>query len=144
MWDMPAHRWMIGLGFNLPLQTGRREGAVDEARAMRAQLEQEAARLRDAARTRVFVVLKELEESKHVLVLFETRLLPIAKRRIDAARAGFTTSQNPFTAVIDAERSLRGLELEYQKAQAEHVGRRAELDRAVGRIPGLDGKEGNP
>jgi cobalt-zinc-cadmium efflux system outer membrane protein len=144
MWDMPEHRWMIGLGFDLPLQRGRRAGAADEARALRAQFEQEAARLRDAARTQVFVVLKELEESRHVLLLFETRLLPIARQRIAAARAGFITSQNPFLAVIDAERSLRGLELEYQKARAEHVARRAELDRALGRIPGLDGKEGNP
>ncbi|MEO8185125.1 MAG: hypothetical protein ABI895_40480 [Deltaproteobacteria bacterium] len=46
-------------------------------------------------------------------------------------------------SVIDAERSLRGLELEYQKARAEQVVRRAELDHAVGRIPGLDGKEGS-
>ena len=100
--------------------------------------------MRDAARTQVFVVLEQLEESKHVLSLFETRLLPIAQRRIEAARAGFTTSQNPFMAVIDAERSLRALELEYQKARAEQVGRRAELDRAVGRVPGLDWKEGKP
>jgi len=31
MWDMPEHRWMIGLGFNLPIQRGRRTGAADEA-----------------------------------------------------------------------------------------------------------------
>src|SRR5437588_7788292 len=24
MWDMPEHRWMVGLSFNLPIQTGRR------------------------------------------------------------------------------------------------------------------------
>ncbi|MEO8185126.1 MAG: TolC family protein [Deltaproteobacteria bacterium] len=82
MWDMPAHRWMLGLGFNLPIQTGARAGAADEARSMRAQLEQEAARMRHAARTRVFVTLQQLEESKHVLSLFETRLLPIAQRRL--------------------------------------------------------------
>src|SRR5262249_21221155 len=27
MWDVPAQRWMIGLGFNLPIQTSAREGA---------------------------------------------------------------------------------------------------------------------
>jgi outer membrane protein TolC len=144
MWDMPAHRWMIGLGFNLPIQLGARAGAMDEARAMRAQLEQEAARLRDTARTQVFVALRQLGESEHVLRLFETRLLPIARQRIDAARAGFASAQNPFMAVMDAERNLRGLELDYQKARAEQVGRRAELDRALGRIPGLDWKEANP
>jgi outer membrane protein, heavy metal efflux system len=144
MWDLPAQRWMVGLGLHLPIQTGARAGAAEEARALRAQYEQEAARLRASARTRVFVALEQLAESKHVLGLFETRLLPIAQRRIEAARAGFSAAQTPFLAVIDAERSLRGLELEYQKARAEQLWRRAELDRAVGRIPGLDGSEGSP
>jgi len=144
MWDMPAHRWMVGLGFNLPIQTAAREGAVEEALAMRAQLEQEAARMRDMAKTQVFVVLKQLDESEHVLRLFETRLLPVAKQRIAASRAAFTTSQTEFMSVVDAERSLRALELDYQKARSEHVGRRAELDRALGRIPGIGWKAGTP
>jgi cobalt-zinc-cadmium efflux system outer membrane protein len=144
MWDLPAHRWMVGLGFNLPIQTGARAGAGEEARALRGQFEAEAARLRAAARTQVFVALEQLEESKHVLALFETRLLPLAQRRIDAARAAFSTSQTTFPTVIDAEHSLRALELEYQKARSEQVARRAELDRAMGRIPGVDGQESRP
>ncbi len=144
MWDMPQHRWMVGLGLNLPLQTGRRAGAADEARAMRAQFQSDAERMTDEARTQVFVSRKQLEESRHVLKLFQTRLLPVAKDQIDAARAGFVTSQNPFVAVVEAERNLRGVELEYQMMRAEYVKRRAELDRALGRIPGLDWKEEQP
>ena len=37
MWDTPEHRWMVGLSFNLPVQLGRRRGAVEEASALRAQ-----------------------------------------------------------------------------------------------------------
>ena len=144
MWDMPAHRWMLGVSVELPLQVGPRDGAAEEARALGEQLEQEALRLRDSARTQVFIARKQLAESEHVLRLYETRLLPVAQQRIDAARAGFVSSQNPFMVVIDAERSLRALELEYQKARAEQVARRAELDRALGRIPGVDQKVGGP
>jgi outer membrane protein, heavy metal efflux system len=141
MWDMPEHRWMVGLGLNVPIQSGRRAGAADEAQAMRSQFESDAERLSDAARAQVFVSLKQLDASKHLLLLFETRLLPVAKDQIDAARAGFVTSRNPFVAVIDAERNLRAVELDYQMARAEYGKRRAELDRALGRIPGLDWKE---
>ncbi len=144
MWDMPQHRWMVGVGLNLPFQTGPRSGAADEARAMRSQLLSEAARMTDAARTGAFVARRQLEESKHVLELFERRLLPVARQAIDAARAGFITSQSQFTTVIEAERTLRRLELEYQMRRAEYVRRRAELDRALGRIPGLDWKEERP
>lgn len=141
MWDMPEHRWMVGLGFNLPIFSGRRAGMAEEARAMQAQFRSDAARMSDMAKTQVFVSVKQLQESEHVLRLFETRLLPIARERIDAARAGFITGQNPFMAVIEAEKNLRSVELEYQMARADYAQRRGELDRALGKIPGLDWKE---
>ena len=138
MWDMPEHRWMVGLGVNLPVQTGRRGGAVEEANASRARFESEASRIGDMARTQVSVGLKRLEESRHVLRLFEQRLLPVARDQVDAARAGFIASQNPFVAVVDAEKNLRSVEIEYQMARADYDRRRAELSRALGRIPGID------
>ncbi|HEU4583120.1 MAG TPA: TolC family protein [Polyangiaceae bacterium] len=144
MWDLPAHRWMVGVSLDLPLQLGARAGAAEEARALGAQIEQEAARLRDAARTQVFVARKQLAESGHVLHLYETRLLPLARQRIEAVRAGFASSQNAFAVVIEAQRALRALELEYQKARAEQVTRHAELARALGQIPGLDLEAGKP
>jgi outer membrane protein TolC len=141
MWDMPEHRWMVGLGFNLPIQTGRRGGAVDEAGAARAKFEAEAERMSDAVRTQVVVARKQLEESAHVLHIYDERLVPIARDEVRAARAAFTASQSPFVAVVDAEKNLRAVELELQVARADYDRRRAELDRALGRIPGLEGKE---
>jgi outer membrane protein, heavy metal efflux system len=138
MWDMPEHRWMVGLELNLPVQLARRQGAADEARAMRAQYESDVARLTDTARTEVFVLVKRIEEATHILGLFESRLLPVARDQIDAARAAFATSRIPFAGVIEAERNLRQVELDYQMAQARHDQRRGELERALGRIPGLD------
>jgi len=141
MWDMPQHRWMVGVGFNLPFQSATRGAVSDEARAMRAEFESDAARLSDAARTQVFVSLRQLQTSRHVLELYEKRLVPVALQQIDAARASFTNSQTPFTSVIEAERNLRRVELDYQLTRAEYGMRRAELDRALGRVPGLDWKE---
>jgi outer membrane protein TolC len=137
MWDMPEHRWMVGLGFNLPIWTGARTGAADEATAMRAQFESDARRLEASARTQIFVSLKQLEESKHVLTVYEQRLLPVARDRIEAARAGFTASRNPFMAVVEAERNLRSIELDYQMARADCDRHHAELERALGLIPGI-------
>jgi len=141
MWDMPEHRWMVGVGFSLPIQTGARTGMQEEATAMRAQFESEASRLTDSARTQVYVSLKRLEESKHVLDLFDRRLLPLARDQIEAARASFTASRSPFAAVVEAEKNLRSAELDYQMARAEYDKRHAELERALGLVPGLDGKE---
>jgi outer membrane protein TolC len=140
MWDTPEDRWMVGLSFNLPVQLDRRRGAVDEANAMRAQYDANAVRMSDMARTQVVVALKQLEEANHVLHIFEERLLPIARQQVDAARAAFISSGVPFVSVIDAEKNLRGVELDQQVAEADYDRRRGELDSALGRIPGLDGK----
>jgi len=144
MWDLPEHRWMLGLELNLPVQLDKRRAAADEARAMRAQYLSDVARLTDTARTQVFVIAQRIEESVHVLELFESRLLPVARDQIEAARAGLATSRIPFAGVVEAERNLRQVELDYQMAQAQHDQRRGELERALGRIPGLDEKGGDP
>ena len=87
------------------------------------------------------MALKRLEEAAHVLHLYEERLIPVARDQVDAARAGFITSRNDFVAVIGAEKNLRSVELEYQMMRATFDQRRAELDRALGRMPGLDHEE---
>ena len=61
-----------------------------------------------------------------------------ARDQVDAARAGFVASRNDFVAVVSAEKNLRSAELEYQVARATFDRRRAELDRALGRVPGVD------
>lgn len=141
MWDMPQHRWMVGVSLNLPVQTERRAAVADEARAMSAQFSRDAERRSDAARTRVFVASKQLQEAQHISKLYEERFLPLARDQVSTARAGFITSQNPFMAVVEAEKNLRALELDYQKARAEQHRYQAELDIALGRIPGLTSQE---
>jgi cobalt-zinc-cadmium efflux system outer membrane protein len=138
MWDMPEHRWMVGLSLNLPIQLGRRAGAREEAEAARARFESQAMSMTDKARTEVVVAVKRITEARHVLHLYEERLIPVARDQVDAARAGFIASRNDFVAVVGAEKNLRGVELEYQMMRADFDRRRAELDRALGRIPGLD------
>jgi cobalt-zinc-cadmium efflux system outer membrane protein len=138
-WDTPEQRWTVGLSFNLPVQAGRRSGAIDEANAMRAQFDADALRIRDAARTEVVVALDQLEEAEHVVHLYEARLVPVARDEVDAAQAAFVASQAPFVSVVAAEKNLRSVELEMQMASADVDRRRAELDHACGRVPGLDG-----
>lgn len=142
MWSDPGQRWMVGLGFNLPIQLGRRAGAVEEAQAARARFESDVVSASDKARAEVVVALKRLDEARHVLHLYEDRLIPVARDQVDAARAGFIASRNDFVAVIAAEKNLRTVELEHQIGLADFDRRRAELDRALGRIPGLETQGG--
>lgn len=132
MWDMAEHRWMLGVAVDLPLQRSKRAAEVAAARARVAQAQAERERTIDTIRVEVARTRRELDEAIATSKLYDTRLVPTAKARVEAAVAGFTTGQNDFSAVIDAERGLRDIELAGARARADAWRRRATLDRAVG------------
>ncbi|HVS64642.1 MAG TPA: TolC family protein [Thermoanaerobaculia bacterium] len=135
MWGMEEHRLMVGVGVNLPIWRKRIRAGVAEAEARLGSAESELARLEDEVQAEAEVALQNLHEALHVVSLYRNRVLPAARDQIAAARAGFETGANTMVSLIDAERSLRTAELNYYQAFADANTRRAELDRALGRLP---------
>ena len=136
MWDMPEHRWMLGIAIDLPLQRGKRAAAEDAARLRTVQATAEVERVRSDIRVDVFRARRDVEESLALVALNETRIVPAAQAQVEAALAGFVTGRNDFSVVLAAERGQRELQLTALRARAELSRRRATLDRAVGRLPG--------
>jgi len=143
LWQESDLQPFVGLQVNIPLRIARRRAALDEARAELARAQSEREALVDEIRRAVESGVHRLEEARHVLSLFESRLLPASRDRVEAARAGFETGRNSFLALIEAERSLRDNRLGYEEARATVSRRHAELERALGRVPGL-GAGGTP
>ena len=143
MWAETDHRWMTGVSLNLPLQLRSRKGAVDEAHARAEQASALLSVSRDEVRVEVEQARQRVLEAVHVVRLYETRLIPAAQAQIEAAGFGYDTGRNSFQALIDAERSLRTLEIEYEEVLASLGQRTAELDRARGTLPVL-GNQGEP
>ncbi len=138
MWDMTAHQWMVGVMVEVPLQRGRRRAAVTQAEAATARMRFEDDGLIDEIRVDVDRAHRRVIEAAALIELHQQRLLPAARDRLAAARAGFTSAQNSFTAVVAAERDLREAELGLETARTELSRRRAALALAVGIVPGLD------
>jgi outer membrane protein TolC len=138
MWDVPEHRWMVGVAIDVPIQRGKRDADVEAARARVAQAQATRDQTVDDIAVEVTRAHREIEESIHLVQLYDTRLLPVARAQVDAALAGFTTGQNDFPAVISAERGLREVRLAAFRARADAWRRQAALDRAIGRMPGGD------
>lgn len=135
MWNMPEHRWMLGIGLNVPIQRGTRAAEVEAAEARVEQVRAAADNVTDEIRVDVTRAHRQLVEAIHVVHLYDERLVPAARAQVDAALAGFTSGTNDFPAVIGAERGLRDIELAAYRARAEAWRRQAALDRAVGRMP---------
>jgi outer membrane protein, heavy metal efflux system len=136
MWDTSQHRWMIGIGIEIPLQRGKRRADVERARAEQAKAMAELSSVTsmlDEGRERA---RRELDEGTKALDLYEKQLLPTARQRVDAALAGFSTGQNPFSTVVMAEHALRDVELAIERTRADLDRQLATLSRLQGRIPG--------
>jgi outer membrane protein, heavy metal efflux system len=136
MWADTEHRWMIGLSLSVPLQLGRRQAAVDAAEARAAQATSQDRSLRDRIAVEVATAQLRVRESARVIELTEQRLVPAARDQLRAAVAGFTAGRNEFTAVIDAEKNQREVEMRLHTARAELWRRLAALDRSLGRPAG--------
>ncbi len=135
MWNEPGYRWMAGLAVNLPVRRDRLAGERAEAEARLAQAKADLAATADRIGAEVRGVAIGLQEAHHVLAIFASRLLPAARDQVQAARSGFETGRGSFLGVIDAERSLRDVELGREQAIAALHHQQAELDRALGRLP---------
>lgn len=135
MWNQSEHRWMVGAGINIPVHRNRIRASVAETEARLAGAVAGREALEDSIRSEVRQAAARLAESRHVLALYESRLLPATADQIQAALAGFKASRNSFLALIEAERNRRTVRLEYERALVDAWKRRAELDRLVGRLP---------
>lgn len=137
MLAMPQHRWMVGVSVNIPIQTGTRRGSVEQAKAARAQSEALLESESDDIGVEVERARQRVIEAQRVVLVYRDRLLPAARAQIEVARIGYSTGQNSFQALIDAERSVRNLELDHEQALADLGRAWAELERAIGRIAAL-------
>jgi outer membrane protein TolC len=136
LWQDEDLQPFVGIQFNVPLQLGRRRAAVAEAEARLEGARSHRLAVEDDVRLAVQVGVDRLAEARHIEQLYRDRLVPAARDQVAAARSGFETGRNSFLALIDAERNLLNVQLGYEEALANFGRRRAELDRARGRIPG--------
>jgi outer membrane protein TolC len=136
MWNESKHRWVVGAVLNVPFHRNRIRASVAEVEARLAGAVAGREALEDSVRSEVQQAYDRLGEARHVLELYESRLLPASRDQVQAALAGFKTSRNSFLALIEAERNQRTVHLEYERALADARQRRAELDRLMGQFPG--------
>jgi outer membrane protein, heavy metal efflux system len=136
MFEHPSHQYMVGVSLELPVYRDRRRAAVDEARASLARVTHGQERLENEIRVEVDKARLRLVEAMRSAELYRTRLVPAARDRAAAARAGFESGRGDFSMVLEAENNLRQVELRAEMSLADVARRDAELARMVGDPPG--------
>jgi cobalt-zinc-cadmium efflux system outer membrane protein len=131
------HQYMVGVSLELPIYRDKRRAAVDEARAGLARTSHGQEQLEDEIRVEVEKARQSLIEAMRVAELYRTRVMPAARDREAAARAGFASGRGDFAMVLEAENDLRSVELRTQMALADVSRRDAELARMLGVLFGV-------
>ena len=121
----------------MPLGFGRRQAALEESRAELESTHQRRLALEDDVRLAVESAAQRLAQARKTELLLRDRMLPAAKEQVDTARDAYAAGRSTFLVLIDALRELHEVDLGHQQSLAQIGRRRAALDRALGRIPGL-------
>lgn len=131
----PAHRLMVGVGIELPLQQGARDANVDAARARMRAAEHELEAISDRVEGELHGARERAREAERTVALYAERLLPTGRARLEAEGLAHANGTGTLASVLQAERELRALELESIEATAMLSERRAQLAAALGRFP---------
>ncbi|MGH7424017.1 MAG: TolC family protein, partial [Candidatus Methylomirabilales bacterium] len=108
------------------------DAAVQEAAAGVAAARADLQTLENLTRFQIRDLLAKARASWEVAVLYRTTVLPQAEQGVEAARVGYRTGKANFLDLIEADRALRGFQLEYYRALVEREDRLAELEQVVG------------
>lgn len=131
--DSPTYR----VGFSIPLPFwNRREGPIAEAVAMVKQMQA-------LARDRQLQLLAELERAygryqtaTQQLQSYEQGILVEAEAAVKAAEAAYQLGERGIVEVLDAQRALRTVRLDFLNAQYDRQGALVDLDELRAREPG--------
>jgi len=130
-WNQREKRLTVGASINIPLQ-GKRHAAKDEMRAMTLQLDLQQRAKVSRLMGDVQRAVEKVRESKHVLSLYQNRLLPLAEENLDAAQSDYEAGSGNFLDLISAEKNLMQTRLQREQALADYHRRLAALEQLVG------------
>ena len=128
-----ANQWQAAVKMNLPWIF---QGKYD-ARAQQTAIEEQRARtdflaLHGATLAQLQDLFTKVKSAEQLIEVYREGVLPQAEQLLESARIGYRAGRVGFLDVIDSERTLRDVQLDYYSALSQFWRRVAELERLVG------------
>lgn len=124
----------------LPLWFGANKARVEQAKLGLATVQYRFADQRNMAESDVRSAHFKVLEDKKSLALYRTRLIPQAAQTLNSALSAYKTGSIGFLDLLDAERMIVQLKLNYSKEQANYYKQIADLEKAIGTQLNLTGE----
>ena len=132
LWENSNKHFTIGIGVNLPLFRGKYRAAENEAQALIKQVEWQRVDFIAKLREEIQIRYDRTKESLHVLNLHKNKLLPLARKMLDASKLDYQSGKGDFLSVVSSEKNYIQTQLQTEQALADTHRRLAELERASG------------
>jgi outer membrane protein len=128
----------VGLQFSMPLFSGlARPARVDQRRAELRQVEVQERQATEQVRNQVRTLAARVREARERAEA-QLRATGQARRGYEIARVQFREGLGSRLELTDAEVALRASEFNYAQAVYDYLVARAQLDEAVGMVPGVE------
>jgi outer membrane protein TolC len=135
--------WSLMVGATVPVAPwSRKKYLADQARA---EANAQTARsdliaMNNEIASEVYDAFLNVESSVQRLTFAKTTALPQARQTLESALAAYRTGTEEFLMIIDIERMLISVKLDYHSAVAALLDGRSRLERAVGTNPDETGR----
>jgi outer membrane protein, heavy metal efflux system len=123
------------VSINLPVWTQKYGAAVREAEAARNAAERQLEQRRLTMESELKQALYRFRDAERKIDLYGNTLIPMARQSLQVAETAYRAAngQADFLDLIDAQRVLIEFELARERALADHLQRRAQIERLTGR-----------
>ncbi|MBI3597119.1 MAG: TolC family protein [Nitrospirae bacterium] len=134
-WDVHtgANKWMATAKISLPwIFSAKYDARVRQAAAEESQAKAEYVAVQNRTLFQLQDLFAKIKAAEQLIEVYQSGVLPQAEQSLEAARIGYQAGKADFLNLIDSERTLRNLQLEYYTALARFEQNIAELEQAAG------------
>lgn len=122
----------LGLTFNLPVQTSRRQAAIAESNAELSVATEELNGINNSIQAGIADLLAQMERRRTLAELYKTGILHQARQSLESAVIGYRVNKVDFLTLLDNLVTLFTYEREYYDTLADYQMKRAQLEAFVG------------
>ncbi|MFQ6614970.1 MAG: TolC family protein, partial [Fidelibacterota bacterium] len=122
----------VKVGFNLPIWFKRNKARVEAARQTERAVQVKAMDVENKITESVESILADLDQIDATVDLYSNRLIPEADQMLSSAYAAYKTGKISFLDLLDSERMVVNLRLDYEQVVAQQRIGESNLRKAVG------------
>lgn len=122
----------FSVGIKMPLWQGKQRAQLEEAQLEERRAEAQLDALQLDIRTRIGDLQNQLRQQQDQLTRLEETLIPQAETARDASLSAYSADRTDFLNLLDAERTLFQLQMDYEDTYARYLKTTASLERTLG------------